>query len=70
MITQLLSDLMAIFLENNYYLIGIFPTDLEDAKPYEVKIKAFDYTIHIYFTVNEKKQVIVMGRNEDGIQTK
>lgn len=62
MIKQLVNDIMTIYLENDYYLIGMFPTDLEDIKPYEVKIKAFDYTIHIYFILKEKKQVIVMGR--------
>lgn len=67
MIPQIVNDIMKIYLENEYYLIGIFPTKFDDIKVYEVKIKVFTYTIHIYYIDNGKKNVMVLGRDNNGI---
>lgn len=69
MIKQLVNDIMTIYLQNGYYLIKQYKGVMCDIDEHEVKITVYGEFIAIAYNDNGKKQIIMMGRNKDGIQT-
>lgn len=69
MIKQLVNDIMTIYLQNGYYLIKQYKGVMCDIAEHEVKITIYGEFIAIAFNENGKKEIIMLGRNKDGIQT-
>lgn len=68
MIKQLVNDIMTIYLQNGYYLIKQYRGVMCDINKHEVKITIYRDFIAIAFNENGKKEIIMLGRNKDGIQ--
>lgn len=69
MIKQLVNDIMTIYLQNGYYLIKQYRGIMCDINEHEVKITIYREFIAIAFNENGKKEIIMLGREKNGIQT-
>lgn len=67
MIKQLVNDITTIYLQNGYYLIKQYKGVFCDIDKHEVKITIYGEFIAIAYNDNGKKQIIMLGRNKDGI---